>query len=118
MLNDAGIGLASFLGNFFMWGLFGWLGERLTRRLRVATLRAVLRQPVAWFDTPDNSVGRLTARLAEDASLVKATTGGSLAQGVSALCSLLTGIIIAFISSWQLALLVGHIRLICRLCAF
>ena len=101
------LGFISFWCNFFGWGLLGWLGERLSRRLRIAALRAILSQPVAWFDNPENSVGRLTARLAEDASLVKATMGGSLALGAAALSSLVTGVVIAFASSWQISLIVG-----------
>ena len=46
-------------------------GERLTKRLRLQTFRAMLRQEMAWFDKKVNSTGALTVRLAVDASDVK-----------------------------------------------
>ena len=45
-------------------GVFAVIGEKLTTRLRVHLFRAILRQDVAFFDDPDNSVGALTATFA------------------------------------------------------
>lgn len=38
------IGVCAFFGQLGMWSLFAYSGEKLTRRLRVATYRAVMRQ--------------------------------------------------------------------------
>ena len=46
-------------------------GERLTKRLRYLSFKAILRQDIAWFDQKTNSTGALAARLASDASEVK-----------------------------------------------
>lgn len=40
------IGILAFFGQLGMWSLFSIAGERLTRRLRVATYRAVMRQEI------------------------------------------------------------------------
>ena len=36
---------------------------------------SIMRQPVAYFDDPINSVGKLNTRLSADAALVKGGTG-------------------------------------------
>jgi ABC-type multidrug transport system fused ATPase/permease subunit len=100
------IGVVCFFGQLGMWGLFAYAGEKLTRRLRVATYKAVLTQEVAYFDDPANTTGRITARLSEEAALVKATTGEKLALATQSICSLITGLVIAFVASWRVALLV------------
>ena len=46
-------------------------GERLTKRLRYLSFKAMLRQDISWFDQKANSTGALAARLASDASEVK-----------------------------------------------
>lgn len=46
-------------------------GERLTKRLRYLSFKAMLRQDIAWFDQKANSTGALSTRLASDASEVK-----------------------------------------------
>lgn len=68
--------------------------------------RCVLHHVQAWFDQPQNTTGRVTARLAEEAALVKATTGEKLALSSQSICSLITGLVIAFTASWRVALLV------------
>ena len=79
------------------------LGERLTRKLRRMVFEKSLRQPMAFFDDPKNSVGRLAARLASDVTLVKALTGDSLASAVEGSACLITALVIAFIASPRLA---------------
>ena len=51
-------------------GFFVMAGERLTRRLRTMTFRAILAQEVGFFDDAKNSVGRLSTRLSADAAEV------------------------------------------------
>ena len=49
----------------------GVAGEKLTKRIRLQTFQAMLRQEIGWFDDRRNSTGALTTRLAVDASEVK-----------------------------------------------
>ena len=84
--------------------VFTYLGERLTRKLRDASFRSIVRMPAAFFDKPENSVGLLTTRLATDASLVKGAAGDALGTMVEAAGSIIAGLIIAFVASWRLAL--------------
>ena len=49
----------------------GVAGEKLTKRIRLRTFQAILRQEIGWFDDHRHSTGALTTRLAVDASEVK-----------------------------------------------
>jgi len=63
---------------------FTYLGERLTKKLRAASFRSIVRMPAAFFDAPANSVGMLTTRLATDATVVKGAAGDALGTVVEA----------------------------------
>lgn len=93
--------------------LFGIAGCRLIKRIRLMSFRKVVHMEVNWFDEPDHSSGMIGARLSADAATVRAIVGDTLAQMVQDTSSLVTGLVIAFTASWQLALIiVGMIPLI------
>ncbi|XP_053373101.1 ATP-dependent translocase ABCB1-like isoform X2 [Mercenaria mercenaria] len=102
------VGLAGLsLITYFLQGyMFGRSGEYLTLRLRSLSFKAMLRQEIAFFDDHDNSVGALCTRLSTDASQVQGAAGAKLGSSLMGLCSILTGLIIAFIYSWKLTLLI------------
>lgn len=86
--------------------MFCMSGERLTMRIRNEYFKALLRQDQAYFDSPTNTVGALTTRLATDASAVQGASGsrfGTIIQSVSCLGA---GFIIGFIYSWKLTLMI------------
>lgn len=62
-----GLGFANLIVNFFQFGCFGVVGERLTRKLRYNAMKSMLRQSMSFFDDKMNGTGALTARLAEEA---------------------------------------------------
>ena len=99
-------------------------GERLTKRLRYLSFKAMLRQDISWFDQKTNSTGALAARLASDASEVKGVsctidsvvtsqpqtmfhcqaTGIRLGTILQTICGLIAAVGIAFSASWELTL--------------
>ncbi|KAL7674470.1 hypothetical protein ACOME3_000749 [Neoechinorhynchus agilis] len=83
---------------------FGVSGENLTKRLRTNIFELLLRQDIAFFDRPNNSVERLCTMLSSTASLVHGSTGIRLGVIVSDLCILTTGTILALVYSWRLTL--------------
>ena len=94
--------LAFFLYTLQFWN-FAVLSESLTNRLRTLVFKKYLRMQMAWHDHADNSAGILTSALATDTSNVSALTStviGLVLQGFSALA---TGITIAFVTCWQIA---------------
>ncbi|KAL6525861.1 ABC transporter B member 11 [Orobanche minor] len=85
---------------------FGLAGCRLIRRIRMMCFEKVVNMEVGWFDEPVNSSGVIGARLSADAATIRALVGDALAQLVQDLSSAVIGLVIAFIASWQLALIV------------
>jgi ABC-type multidrug transport system fused ATPase/permease subunit len=107
------IGFLSFCGQLSQWSLFSYAGEKLTRRLRVATYRATLRCEIAYFDSANNTTGRITSRMAEQAALIKATTGERLVLGAQNIAALAAGCAIAFSASWQIGAAAAACLLAC-----
>jgi ATP-binding cassette subfamily B (MDR/TAP) protein 1 len=60
---------------------------------------------MAFHDDPENSVGRLTARLATDASLVKGASSDTLGSALEGVGSAVSAIVIALLASWRLGLI-------------
>ncbi|KAI6228032.1 P glycoprotein 16 [Aphelenchoides besseyi] len=77
-------------------GLFIRAGESLTRRLRHALFKNILRQDGQYFDHLDHSAGKLSSRLSTDSPNVRAAIDQRLSDVVSAVSAIVAGIIIAF----------------------
>jgi len=99
------LGVASLLGNMAMGCGFSVSGHRLTRRMRVLVFDKIMRHGMGWFDFPENSTGELTHRLEEDAEAVSKVTGWSLGQQVQVMSSLVTGLTVSLVFSWQIGLI-------------
>jgi len=98
------MGILSGLGSWLRIILIGAAGEILTKRLRLQSYIAVVRQPMAWFDQDINSPGRITTRLARDAPLVKGMAGNWLSAAVATCIISILGLMISFWAGWQLTL--------------
>ncbi|GAB0100059.1 multidrug resistance protein 1-like [Sergentomyia squamirostris] len=94
-------GLAALVQTF----AFGKAGVRLTSLLRKWYFEAAMRQEIAWYDVPDNSVGALTARLSSDCANVQGATGVRLAGILQATAAVLIGIVIGLLVYWKYALI-------------
>ena len=99
-----GIAALNFFATFLRIASFSYLGEKLTRRLRVLTFAALLRQPAAFYDDARNSAGRLQSRLNYDAAFVRGGTGEALGVQAQSFAAIAAAAIIAFVASWRLAL--------------
>lgn len=100
------VGAMSLIGNVLQLGMLGMSGERMTRRLRSQSFRAILRQEIGFFDREENSVGALTTRLATDSSYVKGLCGDQLGVSFVVLSTIVAGLIVSFTGCWRLALVV------------
>jgi ATP-binding cassette, subfamily B (MDR/TAP), member 1 len=100
------VGFAALVGNVLQMGMLGISGEKLTRKMRGMTFRALLRQEMGFFDKDENAMGALTTKLATEASLVKGITGDTLGATALTLSTILVGIAVAFWGCWRLALVV------------
>ena len=85
--------------------MFAYSGEILTKRLRLKTFRAILRQDFAYSDQAKHNTGALCTLMSTEVSAVQGANGvrfGFLCQNVG---SLSIGVIVGFIYSWELPLL-------------
>lgn len=94
------VALCIFLQNF----LFNTTGVILTTKLRKLVFRSTIGQEMGWFDQEINSVGAICARLAGDASNVRAAVGQPIGGIISAITTLFIGVAVAMSYSWKLAL--------------
>ena len=100
------IGSCAALGVALQTGLFGIMGEKLTKRLRLLVFSSLVKQDSAFFDDEDHSVGSLLSRLSTDATLVKATTGEYSGLMFENAVSLAVALGIAFVASWNMTVIV------------
>eukprot|EP01114_Cavostelium_apophysatum_P015910 TRINITY_DN4431_c0_g2_i2.p1 TRINITY_DN4431_c0_g2~~TRINITY_DN4431_c0_g2_i2.p1 ORF type:complete len:1244 (-),score=364.29 TRINITY_DN4431_c0_g2_i2:7-3738(-) len=100
------IGCGPLVGCVLQNLFFGITAEKFIRRIRFNTFKAILRQDIAFFDSPKNSTGLLTARLASQATLVGQLVGTSFSLAVQNIITLTAGLVIAFIYCWELTLVI------------
>ena len=86
--------------------MFGFSGERLTRKMRKDGFHAILRQDIAFFDDPRNNTSALATKLQSDAGMVQAAAGGQLGILFSCLATVVISLFIAFVNYWLLAIVV------------
>uniref|UniRef100_A0A0E0KY83 MDR-like ABC transporter n=1 Tax=Oryza punctata TaxID=4537 RepID=A0A0E0KY83_ORYPU len=86
--------------------LFSVAGCRLIRRIRLMTFEKVVNMEIEWFDHPENSSGSIGARLSADAAKIRGLVGDALQLVVQNLATLVAGLFIAFISNWELSLII------------
>ncbi|CAL0311170.1 unnamed protein product [Lupinus luteus] len=100
------VGLASLVASPARAYFFSLAGNKLIKRMRLICFEKVVNMEVGWFDEPENSSGAIGARLSADAASVRALVGDALGLMVENIAIALVGLIIAFIASWQLALII------------
>ncbi|KAI9224072.1 multidrug resistance protein 3 [Blastocladiella britannica] len=97
---------ACFFINLVQHSMFGISGERLTRRVRAMAFRSLLRQNIGFFDEKKHGTGALTHHLSDESDRIQGATGVWAGQIVQLSVTLVTGMTIAFISSWKLTLII------------
>ncbi|KAK9472084.1 P-loop containing nucleoside triphosphate hydrolase protein [Dipodascopsis tothii] len=85
-------------------GLFTLSGQRLVRRIRMRTLRQLVRQDISFFDRSENTSGSLTGAISKDAQAVEGLSGATLGQVVSCAIMIFGGIGVAIGVAYKLAL--------------
>ena len=90
-------------GHMMMFWGFGLASERLNKRVRDTSFAALIRQEVAFFDK--RSVGKITSQLEEDAAKIHTFSGEPIRSFLTAVSSMVTGIVVSFIYMWPFALL-------------
>lgn len=83
---------------------FGIVSERLIRRIRDKSLRTILRQDIAWFQSPSHSPAALVSMLNMDTGHLSGLSGVILGTICSVTTSMLGGIILAHVVAWKIAI--------------
>ncbi|KAL7670927.1 hypothetical protein ACOME3_005842 [Neoechinorhynchus agilis] len=97
-------GIASMITQIVSSFSFGVSGENLTNRLRIAIFQLFMGNDISYFDQPEHSVGSLCTMLSSEASSVQGATGVRVGIIISNFFILGTGVILAFVYGWELAL--------------
>ncbi|KNA18930.1 hypothetical protein SOVF_066200 [Spinacia oleracea] len=100
------IGLAALISYPARTYFFSVAGCKLIRRIRTLCFERVVHMEIGWFDEAENSSGTIGARLSADAATVRALVGDALGLLVQNISSAITGLVIAFLANWILALIV------------
>nr|XP_043616145.1 ABC transporter B family member 19-like [Erigeron canadensis] len=100
----SGIGLLSLFSNTLQHYFYGVIGEKAMTNLRHALYSVVLRNELAWFDRPENSVGSLTSRIINETSTVKTIISDRMAVIVQCVSSILIATVVSMRVNWRMGL--------------
>ncbi|KAK9914635.1 hypothetical protein M0R45_038404 [Rubus argutus] len=95
---------ATFPAGILEVGCWMYTSERQVARLRLAYLRAVLRQEVGAFDT-DLTSGKVITGVSNHTSIIHDAIGEKLGHFLSCFATFFSGILIAAICCWEVTLL-------------
>lgn len=93
------------VANFFVGNLFTIMGEYLAKRLRIKCYEKYLQLHMAYFDYTENSPGALLTKLASDTLKINGVALSMSAVIFETIVTLIVGIVLGFVFSWQLALI-------------
>lgn len=99
-----GLALVEFLANVVSTASFGWVSEKLLFKTRVLSLRSLLDRSLHWHDSEGRTPGTLVAYISADAIAMSGITGTTLGIAFSVIVSLISGIILAHVMAWKIAL--------------
>ncbi|KAI3756987.1 hypothetical protein L6452_04520 [Arctium lappa] len=98
------IGVLSLFSHTLQHYFYGVIGEKAMTNLRQALYSAVLRNELAWYDKPENSVGSLTSRIINETSTVKTIISDRMAVIVQCISSILIATGVSMYVNWRMGL--------------
>ncbi|KAL1864616.1 hypothetical protein Daus18300_007633 [Diaporthe australafricana] len=99
-----GLALVEFLANVVSTASFGWVSEKLLFKTRVLSLRSLLGKSLHWHDSEGRTPGTLLAYISADAIAMSGMTGTILGITFSVMVNLVSGIVLAHVIAWKIAL--------------
>nr|GMC96233.1 putative ABC transporter B family member 8 [Ipomoea batatas] len=97
---------------------FAYMGEHLTRRIRLRMLEKILTFETAWFDEEHNSSGALCARLSNEAAMVKSLVADRVSLLVQAASAVTIAMVMGLVIAWKLALVMIAVQPLTILCFY
>ncbi|KAL3532526.1 hypothetical protein ACH5RR_006047 [Cinchona calisaya] len=104
--------------NLFQHYNFAYMGEQLSKRIRLRILEKILTFEPAWFDEEQNSSGVLCSRLSNEASLVKSLVADRLSLLVQTTSAVIIAMSMGLILAWKLALVIIAVQPLTILCFY
>ncbi|XP_022762163.1 ABC transporter B family member 19-like [Durio zibethinus] len=98
------IGLLTLFMHTLQHYFYGVVGEKAMANLRQALYSVILRNEVAWFEKPENSVGSLTSRIINDTSMVKTIISDRMSVIVQCISSILIATVVSMRVNWRMGL--------------
>lgn len=92
------------IGTYTRFYLMSWLGERVIADLRLAVFKQLLSLHPSYFE--ENRSGEINARLTADTSVLQSIIGSAFSMALRSSLTLVGGVIMMFITNYQLALIV------------
>ncbi|XP_055828193.1 putative ABC transporter B family member 8 isoform X2 [Solanum dulcamara] len=97
---------------------FSYMGERMTRRIRVQMLEKILSFEAAWFDEEQNSSGALCCRLSNEAAMVKSLVADRVSLLVQSTSAVTVAMVMGLIVAWKLAVVMIVVQPLTILCFY
>ncbi|KAF9579961.1 Multidrug resistance protein 1, partial [Lunasporangiospora selenospora] len=82
------------------------VGERVTRKMRALSFKAIISQEMGFFDRPENSTGALASRLATDSQQMLDMVSQVILTTVSSMATIGIGLGFSFAATWQMTLII------------
>ncbi|KAI4376581.1 hypothetical protein MLD38_014327 [Melastoma candidum] len=112
------LSLISFSVNLVQHYNFSYMGENLTRRIRLKMLEKILTFEAAWFDKEENSSGALCSRLSTEASMVKSLVADRVSLLVQTTSAVTIAMIMGLVVAWKLAAVMIAVQPLAILCFY
>ncbi|KAK9715419.1 hypothetical protein RND81_06G163500 [Saponaria officinalis] len=97
---------------------FGYMGEHLTKRIRLKMVEKILGFEPAWFDQEENSSGALCSRLSNEATMVKSLVADRVSLVVQTVSAVSIAMVMGLITAWKLALVMIAVQPLTILCFY
>lgn len=97
------LGLLEFFANVTSTASFGRVSEKVLHRVRIQSLQSLFAQDINWHESEGRTPGTLISYISSDANSLSGVTGTVLGVMLSIIVSLFSGIILAHIVAWKIA---------------
>ncbi|CAL5396950.1 unnamed protein product [Camellia sinensis] len=112
------LSLISIVVNLLQHYNFAYMGEQLTKRIRLKMLEKILTFEASWFDEEKNSSGALCARLSNEASMVKSLVADRVSLLVQTVSAVTVAMVMGLAVAWKLALVMIAVQPLTILCFY
>lgn len=97
------LALIVFTAFFVSGSAFGWAADKILYRIRVLSLRSLLRQTIQWHASEGRTPGTLISYITSDATALSGLTGTTIGLILSIAVNLITGIVLSHAIAWKIA---------------